>query len=301
MQHRAVVWQGFAQRLKRSTSMLAIKVLILFVSAQTYQGAILSNDYNPLPKFDVFAVSVCVATQFTLMFIITNLETIGSMYAMAMWGWTSAQTVVNVGILQAVNGAASVLVYTGFVVKLGDYVSNGRERIWTMIGLGLGFFYHVVTFPYPWGSTLKFTPANQTSDNTSVGCDPDNYSWCISVHEVNFWLYAVLYCTLLAACFPIVNVSMNTLFSKILGARRQGTMQGIMLMSGSLARTLGPLLVSWLFQVYGPIPVWGLEMGTLGITLLLWIVLYRRLVPLQIPQLACGEYMEYAGGTKYRM
>lgn len=39
--------------------------------------------------------------------------------------------------------------------------------------------------------------------------------------QVSFWLYAVLYCTLLAACFPIVNVSMNTLFSKILGARRQ--------------------------------------------------------------------------------
>ncbi|VDM65498.1 unnamed protein product [Strongylus vulgaris] len=94
---------------------------------------------------------------------------------------------------------------------------------------------------------------------------------------------------------------MNTLFSKILGARRQGTMQGIMLMSGSLARTAGPLLVSWLFQVYGPIPVWALELGTLGVTLLLWMILYRRLVPLQIPQLACGESMKYANGTKYRM
>ncbi|KAK6032248.1 hypothetical protein OSTOST_01573 [Ostertagia ostertagi] len=32
-------------------------------------------DYNPLPKFDWVAVSVCVVTQFTLMIIITNLET----------------------------------------------------------------------------------------------------------------------------------------------------------------------------------------------------------------------------------
>ncbi|VDO05071.1 unnamed protein product [Haemonchus placei] len=39
----------------------------------------------------------------------------------------------------------------------------------------------------------------------------------------------------------------------------QGTMQGIMLMSGSLARTLGPLLVSSLFQVNGPVPVWSIE------------------------------------------
>ncbi|VDM67683.1 unnamed protein product [Strongylus vulgaris] len=85
------------------------------------------------------------------------------MYAMAMWSWTSKQTVVYIGILQAVNGAASVLVYAGFVIKLGDYVSKGRERIWTMIGLALGLLYHVVTFPYPWGPTLKFTPAQSES------------------------------------------------------------------------------------------------------------------------------------------
>ncbi|ETN75022.1 transporter, major facilitator family protein [Necator americanus] len=271
-----------------------------------FKSETISDDYNPLPKYDVFAVSVCVITQFTLMFIITNLETIGSMYAMAMWGWTTKETVVYIGILQAVNGAASVLVYAGFVVKLGDYVSGGRERVWTMIGLGLGLIYHIATFPYPVGSTLKWNPANTSdSGDENVGCDPSKYSWCNSVYEahlqVNFWLYAVLYCTLLAACFPVVNVSMNTLFSKILGARRQGTMQGIMLMSGSLARTLGPLLVSWLFQTHGPIPVWGIELGTLGGALLLWLVLYRRLVPLKIPQLACGKSMKYANGTKYRM
>ncbi|PIO76343.1 hypothetical protein TELCIR_01574 [Teladorsagia circumcincta] len=88
---------------------------------------------------------------------------------------------------------------------------------------------------------------------------------------------------------------------KILGARRQGTMQGIMLMSGSLARTVGPLLVSWLFQVHGPVPVWGIELGTLGATLLLWLVFYRRLVPLKVRNLTCGEYMKYSNGVKYRM
>ncbi|KAK6026369.1 hypothetical protein OSTOST_07688 [Ostertagia ostertagi] len=81
----------------------------------------------------------------------------------------------------------------------------------------------------------------------------------------------------------------------------KGTMQGIMLMSGSLARTLGPLLVSWLFQVHGPLPVWGIELGTLGATLLLWLIFYRRLVPLKIRELKCGEYMKYPDGVKYRM
>uniref|UniRef100_A0A7I4YF93 MFS domain-containing protein n=1 Tax=Haemonchus contortus TaxID=6289 RepID=A0A7I4YF93_HAECO len=280
-------------------------ILLLLLLEESYVGVQEVDrgevDYNPLPKFDVIAVSVCVVTQFTLMFIITNLETVGSMYAMAMWSWDSHEAVVKIGIIQAINGAASVLVYSFFVVKLGDYVSKGRERIWTMIGLGTGLLYHIATFPYPIGPTLKWTPANETKNNEGVGCDPSEYKWCTSTHDVSFWLYAVLYCTLLAACFPIVNVSMNTLFSKILGARRQGTMQGIMLMSGSLARTLGPLLVSSLFQVNGPVPVWSIELGTLGITLLLWLIFYRRLVPLKIPDLTCGEYMKYPNGVKYRM
>ncbi|VDO37997.1 unnamed protein product [Haemonchus placei] len=42
-------------------------------------------------------------------------------------------------------------------------------------------------------------------------------------------------------------------------------------------------------------------MGTLGITLLLWLIFYRRLVPLKIPDLSCGEYMKYPNGVKYRM
>ncbi|EYC21099.1 hypothetical protein Y032_0020g221 [Ancylostoma ceylanicum] len=142
-------------------------VLLIILLEENYAGIQEKggDDYTPLPKFDVFAVSVCVVTQFTLMFIITNLETIGSMYAMAMWSWTTSQAVVYTGILQAVNGAASVLVYAGFVVKLGDYVSRGRERIWTMIGLALGLLYHVATFPYPVGETLKWKPAVHSTED----------------------------------------------------------------------------------------------------------------------------------------
>lgn len=43
------------------------------------------------------------------------------------------------------------------------------------------------------------------------------------------------------------------------------------------------------------------QLGTLGVTLVLWIVFYRRLVPLAVPEIACGEYMKYANGVKYRM
>lgn len=47
------------------------------------------------------------------------LFSVGSMYAMMMWGWTNEQTVEYTGILQAANGAFSLIFYGGFAWTLG--------------------------------------------------------------------------------------------------------------------------------------------------------------------------------------
>ncbi|CAI4229170.1 unnamed protein product [Auanema sp. JU1783] len=263
------------------------------------------DSFFAMPNYDKISVGVCVVTQFTLMFIITNLETVGSMYAKMMWAWTNEKAVTNIGILQATNGLFSVIIYGLFAYSLGDYVSKNKERLFTIIGLFLGALFHIVTFPFPWfgGNLPEYRNVTLKNNHTeTVGCDRTKYPWCATTHDVNFWVYAVFYGVVLAACFPIVNISMNTLFSKILGSRRQGTMQGVMLMAGSLARTLGPLLVSYLFQKKGPIPLWYTELAALFITMLLWIVFYRRIVPLESnPKLKPYEYYEYDKGVKYRI
>ena len=62
----------------------------------------------------------------------------------------------------------------------------------------------------------------------------------------------------------------------------QGTMTGILFMSGSIARIIGPILVSTMFEHYGPEATWGLQIGVISITILLWIVFYSEIVPLEI-------------------
>uniref|UniRef100_A0A8R1EBA9 MFS domain-containing protein n=1 Tax=Caenorhabditis japonica TaxID=281687 RepID=A0A8R1EBA9_CAEJA len=288
-----------------------VSVLFIFIFLEeNYAGVDREDDdedsYTAMPAFDTISVAVCVLTQFTLMFIITNLETIGSLYAKMMWGWTNEEAVLYTGILQAVNGLVGVLVYALFAVKLGDYLSNARERIFTIFGLALGVLYHVITYPYPWGGDLSYEIRNVTihgkTQTEELGCNPAKYHWCKYTKDVNFWIYATMYGVVLAACFPIVNISMNTLFSKMLGPRRQGTMQGIMLMSGSFARTVGPMLVSWIFQDWGPEPIWGIEILTLSITAIFWIIFYRRMTPLESnPKLDPYEHFHYAKGVRYRM
>ncbi|CAD6188249.1 unnamed protein product [Caenorhabditis auriculariae] len=290
-------------------SLLSLLFIFIFLE-ENYAGvddkAEAEDSYTAMPSFDKLPVAICVGTQFTLMFILTNLETIGSLYAKMMWGWSNSQAVLYTGIMQATNGLVGVLVYALFAVKLGHYISQARERIFTLFGLGLGVIYHVATYPYPWGPPLPFEIRNETKKGKNMseelGCNPDKYRWCDYTRNVNFWLYAFMYGVVLGACFPIVNISMNTIFSKILGARRQGTMQGIMLMAGSFARTIGPLLVSWIFQEWGPDPLWIMEVVVLVVTMALWTIWYRRLVPLITnPKLEPYESCKYDKGVRTRI
>ena len=78
-------------------------------------------------------------------------------------------------------------------------------------------------------------------------------------------------------------------------------MQSIQAMAGSLARTVGPLIMTSLFDKFGPMALWGVEIFVLASTMLLWIFNYRILVPLEVnPVLKPGEYYRYKKGYKYR-
>lgn len=92
-----------------------------------------------------------------------------------------------------------------------------------------------------------------------VGCDADKFTWCDSLSPVNVWMYYVMYVVIIGKfrseftrkkclkfaglALPTMNITLTTLFSKILGPRRQGTQQGILQMSGSAARMLGPIAI----------------------------------------------------------
>lgn len=63
-----------------------------------------------------------------------------------------------------------------------------------------------------------------------VGCYTSKFKWCSSTHQVPLWLYVGATGTILGVSFPITFVPINTLFSKVLGERRQvGTLSGLIL------------------------------------------------------------------------
>ena len=59
----------------------------------------------------------------------------------------------------------------------------------------------------------------------------------------------------------------------------QGTWLGILTATGSAARAAGPFLVGWLYNDYGTYWTFGITFIWLGLSVILLLVSYKRLVP----------------------
>jgi len=167
----------------------------------------------------------------------------------------------------------------------------------SLIGLAL---FHLITYAWPFlplhelrynGTVQSLAEPNQTTTTTfhteadsgnPVGCNTDKFHWCDHLHRVNVHVYYTTYVLMIGLAYTVLNIAMTTLFSRVLGPRRQGTQQGLLQMSGGVARMVGPVVMSSLYALYGPVMAWNCELLVIGVTLLLWILFYCRMVQLRV-------------------
>lgn len=90
---------------------------------------------------------------------------------------------------------------------------------------------------------LNATTNSGSSSSEQLGCDVARFGWCETLTQVDVRLYYAAYVLLIGLSFPVLNIAMPTLFSYVLGPRRQGTQQGVLQMSGGVARMVGPILM----------------------------------------------------------
>ena len=79
--------------------------------------------------------------------------------------------------------------------------------------------------------------------------------------------------------FPIAQVMSYTIFSKLLGPFPQGVLMGFLTAAGSLARSIGPIFVSYIYTHLGPQITFAILDGYIGVVIILAVLFYTRLVP----------------------
>uniref|UniRef100_A0A914VZ74 Major facilitator superfamily (MFS) profile domain-containing protein n=1 Tax=Plectus sambesii TaxID=2011161 RepID=A0A914VZ74_9BILA len=265
---------------------LIVIFLLQFMFVEKYAGIISdeqkkANPYTVLPKFDLPAALVCIFLWFIQQSISTTNEVISAPFTMAMYDWSNNDAVLYNGIIQFVSALVSVSVYLAHAfTPIGKY--DSRKLI--IFGLVAFFSYHIATLPWPFFSgPLHFQ--NETANITN-GC------------ETSYGCYVVL----LGIGYPNVASPLGTLYSQILGPRKQGTMQGVFMFTGSLARCLAPVFVTAMFEAYGPIWPWAVEAFLIAMGVVFVLIAYKRLIPLKtLPRLRSGDKIKYKMGTMYRL
>lgn len=86
---------------------------------------------------------------------------------------------------------------------------------------------------------------SKTSVSNGTGCDVDRLKWCAYTYPVNYWVYNVAQAALIGTSTALGRVALFTVFSEVVGPRRQATQHGFMEMFASLGGLLGPNLVGW--------------------------------------------------------
>ncbi|CAD5213064.1 unnamed protein product [Bursaphelenchus okinawaensis] len=229
-----------------------------------------------IPKYDQMAVVICYATRFVDVFVRTNLETLGSAFAMMMFSMNENESVTYNSAAQGFVGFLTFVTYVVYICfHLDKHINMRVGCIASLLALVL---FHLLTFSWP------FLPALQEAydpDDTAIGCNYGRFDWCVRMNAVNVYLYYGSYAIVIGLAFPLLNITMNTLFSRILGPRRQGTEQGILQGAGGLARLVGPLAGSALYSAWGPRPVWAMIVLVIVLVLLAWARMYSRMVPFE--------------------
>ncbi|KAK0394103.1 hypothetical protein QR680_000566 [Steinernema hermaphroditum] len=262
-----------------------------------------SIDLNPVPKFDWVAVVLCNITRFTQQFISTNLETIGSPLGMQVFAFSKADVVKFGSIAQGGMGFMSLCTYIAYIA--GDLNRFIDYRICNICSLLLFLAFHLITYPWPFIPQGLKSFHNEDLINAThevVGCNIDKFGWCTSTKQVNVWLYYITFAIIMGISFSFMNITLNTIYGRILGPRRQGTMQGILQVSGGLARLVGPVTISALYSAYGPSISWISELVVISVNLILWAILYKRMVPLKLlHERKIGVPVRVKAGYVYRI
>ncbi|VDM80989.1 unnamed protein product, partial [Strongylus vulgaris] len=116
------------------------------------------------------------------------------------------------------------------------------------------------------------------------GCFSERFNWCDNLTEVSPWLYYIFYVLVFGFAVSVMNIAVTTLYSEIIGPRRQGTYQGYFQSAGSTGRMFAPLITSYLYSGFGPKAPWILEVVQICTIMGLWIVFHKKMVPMKIEE-----------------
>ncbi|CAJ0953316.1 unnamed protein product, partial [Mesorhabditis belari] len=219
----------------------------------------------PLVFLCLFQIIASKITQVTISTVVAPLF-------MAGYGWTGHKSVIIMSIGQAIVGVICILIAALFIfARLGQRI---HPRVTFLFGMAITVLLYVLTYPWP-KISVKAAAFNET---TGIGCDPTQYGWCES-HSTTPYIWIPLLILVMGLGLPLLMISLDTIYSKVLGNCDQNTMQGLNVLVEDLTLIVGSICSSAIFTKSGQKYLWIINGAFTFIGTALWLISFKRLAP----------------------
>uniref|UniRef100_A0A7E4ZZ76 G_PROTEIN_RECEP_F1_2 domain-containing protein n=1 Tax=Panagrellus redivivus TaxID=6233 RepID=A0A7E4ZZ76_PANRE len=233
-----------------------------------------------LPAYDRLALALCFLSKAALNFIMANFELIGTPFAMVMFALDRPTVIKYMSFAMAANCSISFVIYV--LSAKFNIERKLSARTFAVVAFACFGGLYLVTFSWPF-LPGKLVTYNSTffDESERVGCNTDHMSWCGPTKPVNMYLFFITYIIVVGSCYTLLDITVNTLFTKIIGPRRQTIEHGYFQMAGGSSKLIAPICISSLYTTFGPRGTWTLEIFIIGIVVSLWIIMWKRMIPFE--------------------
>ncbi|CAI2349995.1 unnamed protein product [Caenorhabditis sp. 36 PRJEB53466] len=252
-----------------------------------------SNPYFVLPKFDRLPV-LLLFYMWWLMCGVVCVESMSAPVTIAMYNWSREDAVLYNGIVQTVSCVFTFFINFSLASTRLKEIDN---RILMLIGLVFFEAFFILHMPLPFYPGPLDRPS---ALNTTAIIGKCEFEWCDSTPRVPLPLYLFISSAIIGLGFPLISSTSSSLLSQIIGPRKQGTVQGFFAFTGSFSQFVVSLFSTRLFELSGYKWIMVYHWCIVTIAAFSVLLLWRRLVPLQITP-THGEATRYKLGTFYRM
>uniref|UniRef100_A0A8R1E208 Uncharacterized protein n=1 Tax=Caenorhabditis japonica TaxID=281687 RepID=A0A8R1E208_CAEJA len=199
-----------------------------------------------------------------------SIGTLMPILMMVQYGWTGIETVRITSVLMGGSGILSMFVIGSFMFcKLGTIV---QPRFIYLFSISLFVMLYVVTYPY---KSIGVEVALYNSTDGS-GCDPDKYSWCDGGIAPQPAVFLCCMVFVFGMTMPSSAISLDTIYSKILGNIDQSVMQGAAVILDDIFLVITPTYASYIYTLLGLKPLWIMNGIIMSLVVLLWILMLRK-------------------------
>ncbi|CAJ0938802.1 unnamed protein product, partial [Mesorhabditis belari] len=222
------------------------------------------------------ALGICVLTRSSQALLLSTNDVVGSPYISMMFGYSEKETLQYNILMMLIQSVIGLVIYFAYItLNLGK-----KLAIRTSIRLSLASFllYHVLTFSYPFYSDYVELENPAAMSREYGVCEVRRYSWCTTLTTFNPFLYYISYLVLIGGFFPIINIALTTLLSKVIGPRAQGTYQGLFQVAGCISKMSSPVMLGYAYDMAGPRLLWIIQESQTIFVFLLWIAFNGRMI-----------------------